>query len=74
MEMTVGNAMHNFCEMENTGVPAAAALEELSAGACAVGVVPNTVDVLLDEVEVADAVVLVVDVVFGCGSSSSPSR
>lgn len=52
---------------------ATAALEELAAGACAVGVAPEVDEALPDEVEVALAV-LVVDVVLGLGSSLSPSR
>lgn len=73
METTTGNAMHSFCWTENAGMLATAALEVLAAEPCAVGVTPEVDEALLDEVEVALAV-LVVDVVFGLGSSLSPSR
>lgn len=55
---------------------AAPALEEVAAGASTVGLVLGSEDVLAEDVGVALAValVVVVDVVFGLGSSSSPSR
>lgn len=71
-EAVTSNAMHSFGWMLNDETLATAALGELVAEIWAVGVVLELEGALF--VGVAVALLDVVDVVFGLGSSSSPSR